>query len=122
MNKSPDLLELLRLVKIFRDDRDWKQFHKLKDLAIGLNIETSELLELFLWKNDAEIETRLPETNYYNRVKEELADVIIYILMISDQLNVDIDNIVKEKLKKNAQKYPVEKAKGSAKKYDQLPD
>lgn len=96
----------------FRDDRDWKQFHNPKDLAIALNIESSELLENFLWKS-------ADEANQ-DKVKEELADVLAYALLLAKHFNFDIEDIVIEKIAKNALKYPAEKAKGSAKKYNEL--
>jgi NTP pyrophosphatase (non-canonical NTP hydrolase) len=96
----------------FRDERDWAQFHNPKDLAVALNIEAGELLEAFLWKNaeDADIE----------KVKEELADVFAYALLLADKYGLDVNEIVSEKINKNAAKYPVEKAKGTAKKYNEL--
>ncbi len=96
----------------FRDERDWEQFHNPKDLAIALNIETSELLELFLWKNAKEADTE--------KVREELADVFAYALLLADKYDFDVEEIVLEKIKKNSLKYPVDKSKGSSKKYNQL--
>lgn len=96
----------------FRNDRDWAQFHNPKDLAIALSIESGELLEAFLWKKaeDADIE----------QVKEELADVFAYALLLAHHYELNIDEIVSDKIKMNELKYPVEKAKGTAKKYDEL--
>ena len=96
----------------FRNDRDWAQFHNPKDLAIALSIESGELLEAFLWKKaeDADIE----------KVKEELADIFAYALLLTHHYELNIDEIVLDKIKKNELKYPVEKAKGTAKKYDEL--
>ncbi|OJV20807.1 MAG: nucleotide pyrophosphohydrolase [Bacteroidetes bacterium 41-46] len=107
-----ELNELISKIVKFRDDRDWAQFHNPKDLAIALNIEASELLELFLWKkeNDANRE----------RLKEELADVMIYALLLADKFDFDVHNIIEEKLVHNSKKYPVDKAKGNAKKYNEL--
>jgi len=107
-----ELNELISKIVKFRDDRDWAQFHNPKDLAIALNIESSELLELFLWKkeNDANRE----------RLKEELADVMIYALLLADKFDFDVHNIIEEKLVHNSKKYPVDKAKGNAKKYNEL--
>ncbi|MDD2214428.1 MAG: nucleotide pyrophosphohydrolase [Oscillospiraceae bacterium] len=99
----------------FRDDRNWKQFHNAKDLAISLSLEASELLELFQWSGtDLECRTKLPQ------MKEELADVLIYAYLLADHLEMDPDQIVADKLKQNARKYPVDKARNSAKKYDEL--
>ncbi|WP_276090316.1 nucleotide pyrophosphohydrolase [Pedobacter sp. JY14-1] len=96
----------------FRNERDWEQFHNPKDLALALSIEASELNELFLWKNAEEAN---PE-----KVKEELADVLAYAILLAEKYDLDINEIVLEKIAKNAQKYPVDKAKGTAKKYTDL--
>ncbi len=98
-------------VKRFVDDRDWKQFHTPANLSKSISIEANELLECFQWSdNDYDLE----------HVKEELADVFVYCLDMVDILNVDIDEIINSKMDKNEAKYPVEKAKGSTAKYDQL--
>lgn len=99
----------------FRNDRDWQQFHDSKNLALALSIEVSELNELFLWKKDDEVE----QVNR-DRLKEELADVLSYAFLLAEKHNLDIFDIVLEKIKKNNEKYPVGKAKGTAKKYDEL--
>lgn len=96
----------------FRDERNWEQFHNPKDLAIALNIETSELLELFLWKSAEEADC--------DKVKEELADVFAYAFLLAKKYDLDVEKIVLEKIQKNAAKYPVSKSKGSAKKYTEL--
>lgn len=101
----------------FRDERDWKQFHTPKDLAISISLEASELLEVFQWSGkDTEIDT--PEKR--EKVKEELADVLIYCVHMADACHMDMDEIILEKLKRNEEKYPVEKARGSSKKYTEL--
>lgn len=107
-----DFNELLSKITAFRDERDWKQFHNSKDLAIALNIETSELLELFLWKDNEDVRI--------DKLKEELADVFMYALLLAEKHNLDVAEIIENKLELNKQKYPVEKAKGSAKKYNEL--
>lgn len=91
------------------------QFHNEKDLAISISLEASELLELFQWKQPEEVTTTQLE-----RIKEELADVLIYSYMMADNLNLDIDTIIEEKLEKNNQKYPVEKSKNNKEKYTEL--
>lgn len=107
--------ELMSKINQFRDDRDWRKFHNEKDLAISISLEASELLELFQWKNSEEVvESSLEE------IKEELADVFIYSFMMADNLNLDVEEIIKSKLDLNEQKYPVEKSRGSNKKYNEL--
>lgn len=96
----------------FRDERDWNQFHNPKDLSIALSIESNELLEQFLWKKDSEANK--------DKLKEELADVFAYAFLLADKLQLDVEEIVLEKIKLNGLKYPVDKSKGSAKKYNEL--
>ena len=96
----------------FRDERDWEQFHNPKDLAVALNVETGELLELFLWKDAKEADP--------DKVREELADVLNYSFLIAEKYGLDIEKIMLEKIESNAEKYPADKAKGSAKKYSEL--
>lgn len=99
-------------VKQFTVDRDWDQFHNGKDLAIALSGEAGELLNAFLWKK--------PEDVKIEKVKEELADVLNYAFLIADKYNLNIEKIMDEKLKINGEKYPIDKAKGTAKKYNEL--
>lgn len=99
-------------INTFRDDRNWRQFHNEKDLAISISLEASELLELFQWKTAEEVKEAGIE-----RIKEELADVLIYSYMLADNLSLDVDSIIEEKLIKNNEKYPVSKSKGSKEKY-----
>lgn len=96
----------------FNDERDWDQFHDAKNLALSLSIEAAELNEAFLWKNakDADVE----------KVKEELADVFINAFMIADKYGLDVEEICLSKIKRNEMKYPVDKCKGNAKKYNEL--
>ena len=96
----------------FRNERDWEQFHNPKDLALAISIESAELLELFLWKKaeDANAE----------KVKEELADIFSFAFLIAQKYGFDIKEIVLDKIKTNGEKYPVDKAKGTSKKYDEL--
>lgn len=98
----------------FRDDRNWRQFHNEKDLAISISIEAAELLEIFQWKTPEEA------TQDFEHLKEEIADVLIYSYMLADNLGLDIDEIIKEKLEKNNMKYPMKKSKDSKKKYNEL--
>jgi len=103
---------LIHQLKKFRNERDWEQFHNAKDLSIALSIEANELLEQFLWK-------KAEEANI-EKVKEELADVFSFALLLIDKLGLDIEKIILEKIKLNNLKYPIEKAKGTAKKYNEL--
>lgn len=107
-----DLEELRQAIVKFTQERDWDQFHNGKDLALALSIEASELNEAFLWKNAKDVDVE--------KVKEELADVFNYAILIADKYDLDIKQIVLDKLRRNAEKYPVEKAYGSAKKYNEL--
>lgn len=107
-----DLSKIINALIKFRDDRDWEQFHNPKDLAIALNIETSELLELFLWKTSEDVEK--------DRIKEELADVFAYALLLAEKYDFNVEQIVLEKIRKNELKYPIDKAKGTSKKYTEL--
>ncbi len=107
-----DLEELRQAIVKFTQERDWDQFHNGKDLALALSIEAAELNEAFLWKDASEVDIE--------KVKEELADIVNYSVLIADKYNLDIKQIVLDKIKRNAEKYPVEKAYGSAKKYNQL--
>ena len=109
MNEIDKLMDAL--VK-FKDERDWEQFHNAKDLALAISIEAGELLEQFLWKE--------PEEADKDKVKEELADIISFVLLLANKYNLDVKKIVMEKISQNNLKYPVDKSKGSAKKYNQL--
>jgi len=107
-----DIKTLTEAINRFTEERDWDQFHNPKDLAIALSVEASELLEAFLWKK--------PEEARVEKIKEELADVINYSLLLASKYGLDVSEIVMDKLRRNAEKYPVEKARGSAKKYNEL--
>lgn len=107
--------ETINQVLKFRDDRNWKQFHNPKDLALSISLEAAELLEVFQWSGvDTVCESKK------DKIKEELADVLNYCILMADVCGLDMDEIVQEKIKKNNEKYPVEKARDSAKKYDEL--
>lgn len=103
----------------FRDARDWKQFHNTKDLAISISLEAAELLEIFQWSgSNIEVDSE----KKLEKVKEELADIFVYSLLMSNDLGLDIEEIVRKKLAENNRKYPVEKAFGKSNKYtDYLP-
>jgi NTP pyrophosphatase (non-canonical NTP hydrolase) len=107
-----EIEEIIQALLKFRDERDWEQFHNPKDLALAINIEAGELLELFLWKSANEANQ--------DKIREELADVFAFAFMLAEKYNFDVKEIVLEKIKRNAEKYPIEKVKGSAKKYNEL--
>ena len=107
--------ETIRRVIQFRDNRDWRQFHTPKDLAVSLSLEAAELLEVFQWSGtDLECRDKL------DRIREELADVLSYCVLMADVCGLDLDEILNAKVDQNAAKYPVEKARGSAAKYTEL--
>lgn len=107
-----DLEDLRQSIVKFTQERDWDQFHNGKDLALALSIEAAELNEAFLWKEASQVNIE--------KVKEELADIFNYAILIADKYDLDIKQIVLDKLRRNAEKYPVDKAYGSAKKYNEL--
>lgn len=107
--------ETVEIVTAFRDEREWAQFHNPKDLAISLNLEAAELLEIFQWSGeDLVCESKL------DKIREELADVLCYSILLADRCGLDMDEIIREKMKKNGEKYPVEAAFGSKEKYTEL--
>lgn len=107
--------ETINKILQFRDERDWRQFHNPKDLAISISLEAAELLEVFQWSAE-----EVKCTEKMDKIREELADVINYCVLMADACSLDIDEIVQAKIKRNNEKYPVELAKGSKEKYDQL--
>ena len=107
--------ETINKILQFRDERDWRQFHNPKDLAISISLEAAELLEVFQWSAED-----VKCTEKMDKIREELADVINYCVLMADACSLDIDEIVQAKIKRNNEKYPVELAKGSKEKYDQL--
>ena len=109
MNEFKEITEAI--IK-FRDDRDWAQFHNAKDLAIAISIESGELLQTFLWKSPAEAKDE--------KIKEELADIFIYAMLLAHEKRIDIKEIILNKLEQNGKKYPVDKFKGKAKKYNEI--
>ncbi len=110
MNKK-----LIKKIIKFRDDRNWSQYHNPKDLAISISLEASELLELFQWNSSKET-----VDNNFQELQDELADIIIYSVLLADKLEIDLEKAVENKLKKNELKYPIDKAKDSKEKYNQL--
>jgi NTP pyrophosphatase (non-canonical NTP hydrolase) len=111
------VMTLREQVAQFARERDWGQFHTPKDLAVGLSIEASEMLELFLGKTPAEVDTMVAQPEARARMAEELADVLIFSLNFANRLDLDLASAVNAKLAANVAKYPIDKAKGSSKKY-----
>jgi len=107
-----DIQTIIKKLTEFRDQRDWEQFHNAKDLSLALSIEAAELNELFLWKSAEEADV--------DKIKEELADIFSFAFLLANKLDLDVKEIVLDKIRKNAEKYPVEKAKGTADKYTDL--
>lgn len=104
--------EIITALLKFRNERDWEQFHNPKDLALAINVEAGELLELFLWKNPGEANQ--------DKIKEELADVFAYAFLLAEKYKFDVKDIILDKIIKNGEKYPIDKSKGNAKKYNEL--
>lgn len=115
MSKKQTLALLAKLLQNFADERDWNQFHSPKNLAIALSVEVSELLEEFQWLTEEQSRRLVPER--LQRVREEIGDVMIYLIQLSDRLGLNPLSAAFEKLEKNREKYPVEKAKGTNRKY-----
>ncbi len=113
-----DIKKLQDLVVAFRDERDWKQFHNPKDLAVSLSLEAAEVLEHFQWKNAVEMKAHVE--SHRAELGEELSDVLFWVLLMANDLEIDITDAFVKKLQKNGQKYPVEKAKGKHTKYTEL--
>jgi NTP pyrophosphatase (non-canonical NTP hydrolase) len=116
----PSLDELTRQLIEFRDERDWRQFHSLKDLILSLSLEASELLELSQWKPEQQFEQEAGTPAMNQRLQEECADVLLYLLLISERCGIDLQSAAAKKIAANAVKYPVEKSKGSSAKYTEL--
>lgn len=110
-----DIDQMINELVKFRDERNWKQFHNSKDLALAISIEAAELNELFLWKKEEEVETIDPV-----RLCDELADIFAFSLLLANKHGLDIKKIVLEKIRKNRMKYPVERSRDTAKKYNEL--
>ena len=110
-----DIKEIIAELVKFRNERDWAQFHDTKNLAAAISIEAAELNEIFLWKDIKESDGVDKE-----KIKEELADIFAYAFLLAEKHNLDVKQIVLDKIKRNGEKYPVDKAKGTSKKYNEL--
>ena len=115
-----DFEALTAAIREFRDARDWRQFHSLKNLIVSLNLEAAELLELTQWKSDAEVEALADDARSAEALRDECADILLYLLLIADGAGFDLAAAVRAKLDKNAVKYPVDRARGSRAKYTEL--
>ena len=117
---NPGLEELTRQLLEFRDARDWRQFHSLKDLILSLNLEASELLELSQWKPEQRFEDEAATNPLHQRLQEECADVLLYLLLIAERTGIDLQTAAANKIAANHLKYPVEKSRGTSAKYTEL--
>jgi NTP pyrophosphatase (non-canonical NTP hydrolase) len=115
-----DLSALTAALLAFRDERDWRQFHTLRNLITSLNLEAAELLELTQWKSDAEIAALPSDPRAAEALRDECADILLYLLLIADTAGIDLAAAARAKLGKNAEKYPVDKAYGSRAKYTEF--
>ncbi len=110
--------KLLLKLRVFRQERDWEKFHKPKEVAMAAAIEAAELMEIFLWKNEEEIKRFIAKNR--ETVADEIADTAVYLMLLADDLGIDLLDAIEAKMKKNAEKYPVEKCKGRYEKYSEL--
>ncbi|BBP43527.1 nucleotide pyrophosphohydrolase [Thiosulfativibrio zosterae] len=118
MNKNLDLSKITSEINSFRDDRDWKKFHTIKNLSMALSVEASELMEIFQWASYDDLSNLVAEKEL--AISEEIADIFIYLLLIANEANIDIETAVFNKMAKNAKKYPIDKSKSCSKKYSEL--
>ena len=118
--QRPSIDELTQQLLEFRDARDWRQFHSLKDLILSLNLEASELLELTQWKSAQSFEEEVGSADMHQQLQEECADVFLYLLLIAERAGIDLQVAAAQKIAANAVKYPVARARGKAIKYDKL--
>ena len=114
-----EIQQLQQQIRAFRDQRDWMQFHSPRNLAVSISLEASELLEHFQWITDEKSSKQVAEERR-TQIATEIADVAIYLLELSDNLGIDLKQAIEAKLQSNAEKYPVEKARGSSLKYTEL--
>jgi NTP pyrophosphatase (non-canonical NTP hydrolase) len=112
--------ELKDKIKAFCDARDWDQFHNAKELAIALSIEASELLEIFRWKSEKEVAELFKDSKKKEDIEDEMADILYFLVRIAQRYDLDLSEALDKKMEKNEKKYPIEKAKGSSKKYNEF--
>ena len=114
------IADLKEIVRKFSTERDWDQFHNAKDLAVGIVTEASELLEIFRFKSEGEVEAMLKNPKSAKKIKDELADVFYFALRFAQKYDIDISTALRKKIEDNARRYPIRKAKGSNKKYTEF--
>ncbi len=119
-DSSTPLSQLRELVAAFVHERDWERFHTPKDLAAAISIEAAELLEVFLWQPESDVQVLLETTESKEKIAAELADVLIYCICLANQLDLDMTSVILNKLAVNRAKYPTERARGTSKKYTEL--
>lgn len=116
-----DSIEHLRKALLrFRDERDWAQFHTLRNLIVSLNLEAGELLELTQWRGDEEMRALVGQSDGREALAGECADILLYLILVADSAGIDLIEAARQKLERNAERYPVEKSRGSSAKYDRL--
>ncbi|MCK5288568.1 MAG: nucleotide pyrophosphohydrolase [Candidatus Omnitrophica bacterium] len=113
-----EVKDIIEKIKKFRDDRDWMQFHDAKNMAVSIILEASELLEHFQWKTIEEVDEHRKQNQ--SEIKDEIADIALYLFELADNLSIDLITAMEQKLAKNEKKYPIEKAKGKHTKYNKL--
>ena len=115
-----DTKKIQKILRDFAKKRDWEQFHSLKNLAISINLEASELLEIFQWEDDKKINSQIKKNDFKKNISDEVADIILYILRFSDIAGINIEKSCINKIKKNEKKYPIVLSKGKSTKYNKL--
>jgi NTP pyrophosphatase (non-canonical NTP hydrolase) len=118
--KNIDLKKLNQDIEQFIQDRDWDQFHSVKNLTMALNVESSELMEIFQWISEEKSNQIKDDPKVLSKVEDEVADVFVYLMRIMSKSGIDLETAVRNKMKKNADKYPVELARGNSKKYNEF--
>ncbi len=118
--KNIDLLKLNSELELFVKERDWDQFHSVKNLTMALSVECSELVEIFQWMTEEESNGVTQDQVTIDKVQDEVADIFLYLMRILSKTNIDLESAVKSKIKKNAEKYPVALARGNSKKYSEF--
>ncbi len=118
--KNVDMPRIHQEIEHFIKERDWDQFHSVKNLAMALSVETSELVEIFQWMNEEKSNQVKNDPAIKAKLQDEVADILFYLLRISEKAEIDLESAILQKIKKNAEKYPVDKARGNSKKYNEL--